>query len=299
MTMRCSIVGLMLTVYGVRSVGGQAPPATDIFLAPLSITSTDGRPVIGKAVNVTSRPGYDNQPAFTPDSKSMLFTSIHEDGGGQSDIYRYDLGTKTIARVTSTPESEYSATIMPGGQRFSVIRVERDSAQRLWSFAMDGSDPQLLVPTVKPVGYHAWIDPDNLALFVLGNPNALVHYDLRSGHADTLARNIGRSLAPTIGGGGFSFTAHDSTGAVKLKTMAWPYQTIADLVALPRGSEDIVWLARDLVLSSNGSKLVSWKPGTTDWQDAVDLAPSGLSRISRLAVSQDGKWLAIVAVPVP
>ncbi|HEY2163027.1 MAG TPA: hypothetical protein VGH04_03515, partial [Gemmatimonadaceae bacterium] len=99
----------MLAVFGVRSAGAQAaPPATDIFLAPLSITSTDGRPVIGKAVNVTSRPGYDNQPAFTPDSKSMLFTSIHEDG--QSDIYRYDLGTKTIARVTSTPESEYSAT---------------------------------------------------------------------------------------------------------------------------------------------------------------------------------------------
>jgi hypothetical protein len=89
------------------------------------------------------------------------------------------------------------------------------------------------------------------------------------------------------------------TGVVKLKTMSWPYQTIVDLVALPRGSEDIVWLARDLVLSSNGSKLVSWKPGTTDWQDAIDLAPSGLSRISRLAVSQDGKWLAIVAVPVP
>ncbi len=298
--MRCSTVGLMLAVYGVRSAGAQAaqaPPATDIFLAPLSISSTDGRPTIGKPVNVTNRPGYDNQPAFTPDSKGMLFTSIHEDG--QSDIYRYDVGTKAITRVTSTPESEYSATIMPGGQRFSVIRVERDSAQRLWSFAMDGSDPQLLVPTVKPVGYHAWIDPDNLALFVLGNPNALVHYDLRSGHADTLARNIGRSLAPTIGGGGFSFTAHDSTGAVKLKTMSWPYQTISDLVALPRGSEDIVWLARDLVLSSTGSKLVSWKPGTTDWQDAIDLAPAGLSRISRLALSQDGKWLAIVAVPVP
>jgi len=297
--MRRSIVGLVLVTGGMRSAGAQAAPATDIFLAPLSISSTDGRPTIGKPVNITSRPGYDNQPAFTPDSKGILFTSIHEDAGGQSDIYRYDLGTKAITRVTSTPESEYSATIMPGGQRFSVIRVERDSAQRLWSFAMDGSDPQLLIPTVKPVGYHAWIDPDNLALFVLGNPNALVHYDLRSGHADTLARNIGRSLAPTIGGGGFSFTAHDSTGAVKLKTMSWPYQTIGDLVALPRGSEDIVWLARDIVLSSNGSRLVSWKPGTTDWQDAVDLAPSGLSRISRLAVSQDGKWLAIVAVPVP
>ena len=71
------------------------------------------------------------------------------------------------------------------------------------------------------------------------------------------------------------------------------------LVALPRGSEDIVWAARDLVISSNGSKLVSWKPGTPDWQDVVDLGPFGLSRLSRLAVSQDGKWLAIVAAPAP
>ena len=295
--MRSWIVRSMFVVGAARVASAQqAPPATDIFLAPLSI-SAEGRPVIGKPINITNRPGYDNQPAFTLDSKSILFTSIHDDG--QADIYRYDLGPKTISRVTSTPESEYSATIMPGGQRFSVIRVERDSAQRLWSFALDGSDPQLLVPTVKPVGYHAWIDPDNLALFVLGNPNALVHYDLRSGHADTLARGIGRSLAPTIGGGGFSFTAKDSTGATRLKTMSWPYQSTADLVALPRGSEDIVWLARDLVLSSEGSKLVSWKPGTREWQDAVDLGPAGLSRISRLAVSQDGHWLAIVAVPSP
>lgn len=296
--MRRWIVRSSMVVLGASqaALAQQAPPATDIFLAPLSI-SAEGRPVIGKPANVTNRPGYDNQPAFTLDSKSILFTSIHEDG--QADIYRYDLGPKTIARVTSTPESEYSATTMPGGQRFSVIRVERDSSQRLWSFAFDGSDPQLLIPTVKPVGYHAWIDPDNVALFVLGNPNALVHYDLRSGHADTLARNIGRSLAPTIGGGGFSFTAKDSTGATRLKTMSWPYQTVSDLVALPRGSEDIVWLARDLVLSADGSKLVSWKPGTKEWQDAVDLAPAGLSRISRLAVSQDGHWLAIVAVPSP
>ena len=32
-----------------------------------------------------------------------------------------------------------------GGTRFSVIRVERDSTQRLWSFALDGSDPQLML----------------------------------------------------------------------------------------------------------------------------------------------------------
>ena len=324
--MRGFAVCLIATFVATRAPGAQqAPPATDIFLAPISV-SADGKPTIGKPVNVTNRPGYDNQPAFTPDSHGILFTSIHEDG--QSDIYRYDLATKAVTRVTSTPESEYSATMMPGGQRFSVIRVERDSAQRLWSFNVDGTDPQLLVPPVRPVGYHAWIDPDNLALFVLGSPNALVHYDLRSSHVDTLARNIGRSVTPIIGGGGFSFTARDTSGNLKLKTMAWPYLTTTEVATLPKGTEDIVWLARDLVLSATGSKLISLRatigatgsttsapmtpppaapapgaaptpPPPPEWHDVIDLAPEGLTRISRLALSQDGHWLAIVAVPAP
>ena len=35
----------------------------------------------------------------------------------------------------------------------------------------------------RPVGYHAWIDSRNLALFVLGKPNALVHANVVDGRA--------------------------------------------------------------------------------------------------------------------
>src|SRR5205085_5230181 len=116
-------------------------------------------------------PGYGNQPSFLPDSRAILYTSRREDG--QSDIYRYDIGSAATTGVTTTPESEYSATVMPGGRRFSVIRVEKDSTQRLWSFALDGSDPRIVVESLKPVGYHAWLDATTLAMFVLGSPNAL------------------------------------------------------------------------------------------------------------------------------
>src|SRR5690242_10480402 len=104
--MRGLAVCLIATLVAARAPDAQqAPPATDIFLAPISI-GADSKPVIGKPVNITNRPGYDNQPAFTADTHGILFTSTHEDG--QSDIYRYDLGTKAVTRVTSTPESEYS-----------------------------------------------------------------------------------------------------------------------------------------------------------------------------------------------
>jgi dipeptidyl aminopeptidase/acylaminoacyl peptidase len=283
-----TVAGLIAASAAARA---QRPPSTDIFLAPLSIDN--GRPIIGTPVNVTNRPGYDNQPSFTPDAHAFLFTSTHDDG--QSDIYRYDLEAKEITRVTTTPESEYSATVMPGGKRFSVVRVEADSTQRLWSFALDGSDPQLLLEAVKPVGYYAWIDANNLALFVLGKPNALVHADIRTGQADTLSRDIGRSLQPLPSGGGFSFVAHvDSVSSVRV--VQWPANSRRAEVALPHGGEDFAWVTRDVILASSGSKLLYWRRGMHAMIDVEDFAANGLTNITRLAVSPDRKWLAIVAV---
>src|ERR1043165_5982756 len=85
------------------SLGAQrAPqPEPDIYLIPLN-----PGPSLGRPINITRRAGYDNQPSFTPDGRSVLYTSTREDG--QSDIYRYDIAAQTTARVTSTPESEYS-----------------------------------------------------------------------------------------------------------------------------------------------------------------------------------------------
>lgn len=286
----------MLALSGLTSaLSAQAgPPSTDIFLAPLSMK--DGAPLVGKPVNVTRRQGYDNQPSFTPDSRAILFTSIHDDG--QSDIYRFELSSRATTRVTTTPESEYSPTPMPGGTRFSVIRVEKDSAQRLWSFANDGSDPKVVLESLKPVGYQAWIDANNLALFVLGNPNALVHADIRTGKSDTLARDIGRSLAPLPDKSGFSFVRRVDSSSM-ITAMRWPGGATHDLIALPRGSQDLVWLAPDLMLAASGSRLFSWRSGAASWSNVGDYADAELTGISRLAVSPDGKWLAIVAIPKP
>ncbi|MDB4876167.1 MAG: hypothetical protein JWM41_2613 [Gemmatimonadetes bacterium] len=289
--MRRALIWLSSVVVATGA-GAQGPPNTDVYLAPLTIEG--GRPLIGPAVNVTHRIGYDNQPSFTANSRAILFTSVRDDG--QSDIYRYDLTTKATTRVTSTPESEYSATVMPGGKRFSVIRVEKDSTQRLWSFALDGSHPRIVIAALKPVGYHAWIDANNLALFVLGRPNALVHTDVRTGRSDTLARNIGRSLAPLPDRSGFSYV-HTVDSASVLAAMRWPARASRDLIALPRGSQDIAWASNDLVLTASGSKLLFWHSGDSAWSDAADLSAAGLTEISRLAVSPNGKWIAIVTVP--
>jgi hypothetical protein len=161
----------------------EAPPGTDIWVADL--TRENGALRIGTPRNVTRRPGYDNQPAWTADGGAVLFTRIGADG--QADAFRLDAATGAVRQLTRTAESEYSPTPLPGGG-FSAVRVEADSTQRLWRFAADGGDPRLVFSEIAPVGYHAWADASTAALFVLGEPATLRLADARTGESREVAR---------------------------------------------------------------------------------------------------------------
>ena len=109
------------------------PPPPDIYLAQLDLTRAT--PTVGAPLNFTDRAGYDNQPSFSSDGTSIFFTSVRD--RAQADIYRYVIaGNRTVRVTTTAPESEYSATPIDGGSAISVVRVERDSAQRLWRFPL-------------------------------------------------------------------------------------------------------------------------------------------------------------------
>ena len=253
--------------------------------------------VVGAAKNVTNRTGYDNQPSFTPDSRAILYTVVGADA--QADIWRYDIAGKRTSRVTNTPESEYSATVMPGGKRMSVIRVERDSTQRLWSFGLDGSDPQIVLTALKPVGYHAWLGPSKLATFVLGTPATLHLIDSDGSHDEIRARDIGRALQRVPGKQAFSYTQRDSLKALWITTQPVIGESEAVVVKAPTDNEYHAWTPDGVLLSASQGKLVRWNraiDASSGWLPVADIS-AGVKNISRLAVSPDGKWLAFVAEP--
>ncbi|HVQ30631.1 MAG TPA: hypothetical protein VMV21_13670, partial [Vicinamibacteria bacterium] len=165
------------------------PPATDIYL--FGLQSRGGQPVLSPPRQVTDHAGYDNQPAFSPDGRTLYFTSF---ASGQTDIQRYDLDRGQAEAVARTPESEYSPLPMPGGG-LSVVRAEADGTQRLWRLS-EGQPPELLLPDVKPVGYHAWGDASTLVLFVLGEPPTLQVVDRHQGKPEVVAKDVGRCLRP-------------------------------------------------------------------------------------------------------
>ena len=287
----------------------QAPPDTEIYLAPMK--TVNGTLVIGPAVNITNNPGYDNQPFFTPDGNSVLFTSMRRPAT-QTDIYRYEIASlsgapaERLSQVTNTPESEYSPTVTPDGH-ISVVRVELDGpgTQRLWQFTADGRDPRVVLENVKPVGYHAWADDHTLALFVLGQPATLQLADTRTGAARIVASDIGRSIQRIPGKqplSSISFVQRERNGDTTTLTIKEMNPATGEITLLTPAVDgateaDTAWTPDGTLLMAKGTALFAWKRGQSGWKEVASLQRLGLSGVTRLAVSPRGDFLALVGAP--
>lgn len=284
-----ALLGGVIALLAAFTLAAQAP-ATDVYVADLTLA--DGRLRVGTPRNATRRPGYDNQPAFLPDGRAFLYTSIHEDG--QADIYRYDVAGDASVRITATAESEYSPTPLADGG-FAVVRVESDSTQRVWRFDAAGGRAALVLEHVKPVGYFAFGDEHTLGLFVLGQPASFQVADTRSGRADTIAANIGRTVQKVPGRRAVSFVRR-AENASWITVYDLDTRALTPVVRTPGEVDFYVWTPDGALLVGGGSRLWQWTSGTA-WDEIADLAAAGLTSITRLAISPRGDRIAIVAVP--
>lgn len=306
MTVRAALVALAVALFGgactqspdspTSSSDGtaadsiaSAAPGTDVYLVPLR-RSEAGQLQVGTPTNVTQRPGYDNQPAFVQEGGALLFSSVR---GDQTDVYRYDVAADSVSQVTLTTQSEYSPTPRPNDM-MTVVRVETDGRQRLWEYTMDGAPEALVLPALDSVGYHAWVDEEHVALFVLGDPPTLQYATVATGNRDTMATRIGRSLQRIPGERAVSFVkvAEDSTTSIHA-LHAGP-TSVRQLTATP-GSQrgvDHAWMPDGTLLMADSTRLYAWGMEEQQWATVADLAPL---EPSRLAVSPDGRTLALVA----
>ena len=260
-------------------------PSTEIWLLDLKVRRNHVS--ASNPVDITKHPGYDNQPSFHPTQPLIYFSSAQEDG--RTDIYSYNWNSGETIPITRTGEREYSPQITPDGKHLSCIIQRDNGAQDLGQYPVNGGEAQVLISSLT-VGYHAWMDPGTLAVFVLGTPQTLQVVKPGADTGTTVAEKIGRSIHRIPGTGDVSFVDKSNGEKFMLRRLR-PDLTIDEIGPAMPGNEDMCWLPDGRVLSSDGTSLWVMDTSTHIWTK-ID-GPS-LKGITRVAVSPDGKKVAVV-----
>ena len=263
----------------------QAQTGSEIYLADLEIS--EAGITLSNPKNITNHKGYDNQPSFHPDKPWLYYSSFNEEERSEIKVFNYR-SNKTEFLV-QTKEREYSPTVTPDEKFISCIIQRDDGAQDLGKYPIKGGEPVILINNLI-VGYHAWISPTKLALFVLGTPLTLRLYDLESKKDSIIATGIGRSLHKIPGKNGFTFVDKSSA---QWKIASWEEGNVQTLIEALPGREDLTWTPNGKIITTDGRQFFFFDPakGDNKWQMFYS---SDIKGVSRLAVSADGKKIAFV-----
>ena len=250
---------------------------------------------LSNPVNVSKNPGaYDNQPSF-PDNETLVFSATRN---GQTDIKKLDLRTMEATWVTQTDGSEYSPLKVPGRNALSSIRLETDGKQQLFLYDLDLKTSKVLVSDLV-VGYHTWYTSSILVSFVLGEESSLVVSDLVKNTNLVYQKNIGRSLHRIPNTELVSYISkqkdnweirslHPLTGEMKFITQVY------------ENTEDMCWTPNGIILMAHGTQLYEYDTKRSKtWNYGQNLAEFGLGGITRMAISPDGRKMAIVVTEQP
>jgi Tol biopolymer transport system component len=74
------------------------------------------------AVPLTSYPGYENYPSFSPDGTQVAFQWCTEEPAANCDIYVKQIGVEPPSRLTTDPAEDFSPAWSPDGQSIAFLR---------------------------------------------------------------------------------------------------------------------------------------------------------------------------------
>lgn len=278
-------------------------PGTDIYVFALDWGDA-GLPALGELHMHLMRDGYDNQPAFSPDSQFLLHTA--ERDSGETDIWRVSLSDGTTISITDTPDaSEYSPRYAPDGERVTYLyQPPGGYAGHAYIANFDNSDATQ-AHALGPVGYYEFSgDMRFVATFYLGEPGGEGPFTLqlidRSTTPETvmqIAENPGRTFWRHADGESVFIALPREEGGFSAAQLNFTDGTVETLFDLPGETQDFGVRMSEaepgFFAASDG--VLYFRQRETDWSAVADLGEQGLSGITRMAVSNDWQMIAIVA----
>lgn len=264
-------------------------PNTEVYLLDIK----EGNKLVNLR-NISNNEGYDNQPSFYDDN-TILFASTRNK---QTDIRKYDIKTGTTSWITNSDiGSEYSPLKIPNQEAISAIRLDTNGLQRLYRIDIKNGNSTELLKDLK-VGYHVWYSEDILVATVLVDDRMdLVVANLKENTNDTIQQNVGRSLHKIPNSDLISFISKEKWGVKSLDPITGVSK---EIIPLSKDTKDICWLNDGTILMPVGKSILKGNLETDkNWHVLHTFEEKEINEISRMSVSANGKYLAIVSEVSP
>lgn len=245
------------------------------------------------ARNVSNNEGYDNQPSFIS-NETLVFAG---NNNGQTDISEYNFSTQIKKWVNSETEgSEYSPQKFPSNSDLAAVRLDKDGKQRLYKYNSETGGSSELIENIEIAYFAFYNDEKILATVLSGTQMDLVMVDLKTKSTDTLFKNAGRSLQKIPNTNSMAYTLVNEDNNLDLYVLDMNSNDSFFICELPFDVQDYVWLNDSQVLCAMGSILYIYDTlGIPEWNKVASLEEYGVKNISRMAISPNGKKLALVA----
>jgi len=154
--------------------------------ADLYVVSAAG----GVGQQLTSSPGWDGDPAWSPDHSKIAFAT---DRDGNREIYVMNSDGTNPVRLTNDGAADYGPAWSPDGRRIAFVS-ERTGTSHIYAMDADGSDLKLLTNGIQPDREPDW-SPDGKRIAFLrenwdwDNPGGICVMDASGANVTQLTWN--------------------------------------------------------------------------------------------------------------
>jgi DNA-binding SARP family transcriptional activator len=144
----------------------------------------------GREQRLTDAAGDDQQPAWSPDGRFLVFFTARWDTSSHYDLAVLDARTKQVRPLTKGPDSDMRPAWSPDGSRIAFSRLYWDARpSEACVVDMDGLNVRCFSSAPSPLTFlGAWYDVNHVLVQIDGRSGLLGRLDVNSGAVDTLLR---------------------------------------------------------------------------------------------------------------
>lgn len=299
MNKKCLAAVLMMLVLqnSVQAEDDDTPPPAipDREIYIFDLKHEDGQYTLSNKVNISNNKGYDNQPYFMPNSQSVIFVSQRE--GKETDVFEYNIKTKKTKQLTATPHAEYSPKPVGDGEKISFVSEGFNPYQSVWQLDLKSGEQTWLLNSKEPVGYYQHNASNGDVLFWSRYGWSVQYLNIQKNHNQFVSGDALPSSPQQIPGSDhFSFVHRQTNGQMWIKAFDPSVFSITHIAPLPDDNFEYGWAPNGDVLRFKDNQIFIWSTVNTDyrWKPGSDLSKMFKGELGRLAVSHDGKKIAVV-----